>query len=160
MSKQTFEKHLNDEIKRLPSEQAPDRDLWLGIEKAISKPHSTKLSAAKMTYGLAASLVVMSFVAWFSFQSGKTVQGSELVAVLSEQHQAQKQALLVQYKNQTSATENWQQQISELDEAANAIKKALEEEPNNPALLKMLKHVYEQQMSLIERVHAPSWNQI
>jgi ribosomal protein S15P/S13E len=160
MSKQTFEQRLNDELKQLPVEKTPERDLWVGIEQAISKTPTNASNRFRAAYGLAASLMVVSLVAWFSFQSGKTIQGNELVAAMSAQHQQQKQALLVQYENQTSATKNWQEQIAELDEAANAIKKALEEEPNNPALLKMLKHVYEQQMSLIERVHAPSWNQI
>ena len=57
-------------------------------------------------------------------------------------------------------TDNWQKQIDELDEAAIAIKKALAEEPNNPALLKMLKNVYQQQMMIIERVHEPRWKRV
>lgn len=160
MNKQSFEHYLNEELKNLPQEQAPERDLWIGIERAISKPKAQAYTASKTFVGLAASFMVVSIVAWFSFQSGKSIQGYDLVTALSEQHQAQKQALLVQYRDQSSATENWQEQITELDQAAEAIKKALKEEPDNPALLNMLKHVYEQQMNLIERVHTPRWNQI
>ena len=63
-------------------------------------------------------------------------------------------------QGQATLTENWQQQLEELDEAAIAIKKALENEPNNVALLKMLKKVHQQQIMLIERVHAPAWKTI
>ena len=44
--------------------------------------------------------------------------------------------------------------------AADAIKAALENDPNNMALLRMLQSVYQQQIDLIERVHAPKWQQI
>ncbi|WP_346993140.1 hypothetical protein [Alteromonas gracilis] len=47
-----------------------------------------------------------------------------------------------------------------MDDAADAIKTALKEDPDNSALIKMLHHVYQQQIALIERVHAPKWQQI
>ncbi|AGH47072.1 hypothetical protein C427_4973 [Paraglaciecola psychrophila 170] len=48
----------------------------------------------------------------------------------------------------------------ELDDAADAIKTALENEPNNMALLKMLQSVHQQQINIIERVHSPKWSQL
>lgn len=165
---------LENRIKKLQLEKQPERDLWKGIEQAIQrKPvHSAHIKKAhsgnqtrffnkpKPLLAVAASLIVLTFVGWMSFESGKALQGENLVAALSEQHNAQKQSLLIRFKDQPAMTDNWQQQIDELDEAAIAIKKALSEEPNNPALLKMLKNVYEQQMMIIERVHEPRWKRV
>ena len=67
--------------------------------------------------------------------------------------------MLVRFQEQPALTHNWQEQLTELDEAADAIKAALENEPNNMALLKMLQSVHQQQINLIERVHSPKWQQ-
>ena len=165
---------LENRINKLDLEKQPERDLWKGIEQAIERTpvHSAKVNEVhsdiqtrffnkpKPLLAMAASLTVITFVGWMSFESGKALQGENLVAALSEQHNAQKQSLLIRFKDQPAVTDNWQQQIDELDEAAIAIKKALSEEPNNPALLKMLKNVYEQQMMIIERVHEPHWKRV
>jgi len=59
-----------------------------------------------------------------------------------------------------TSTDNWQQQVDDLGEAEKAIKDALQDSPNNSALLDMLKHVYQQGLAIIERVHAPTWQAI
>ena len=66
----------------------------------------------------------------------------------------------MQFEGKNALTNNWQQQLAELDSAAEAIKKALLNEPDNMALLKMLQSVHQQQINLIERVHSPKWSQI
>jgi hypothetical protein len=164
---------LDKRIKELTLDKMPERDLWKGIEQAIEfdeRHHKSSDSAKtgekhlflapKPMLALAASFLVLVAVGWTSFESGKSLQGASLVAAMTEQHNMQKQSLLIKFKDQPAITDNWQQQIEELDEAAQAIKKALAEEPNNPALLRMLKNVYEQQMAIIERVHEPRWNPI
>lgn len=72
----------------------------------------------------------------------------------------QKQSLLVQYQSQAALTDNWQVQLKELEDAEQAIKQTLENEPQNKALLSMLAQVYQQQLDLINKVHAPRWQQI
>ena len=134
----------------------PERDLWPGIERAILPVKSSN----NKYFAVAASLMLAVFIGYFSFESGKAAQGDALVAALSEQHQSQKQSLLVQYQDSPALTSNWNEQLDELDDAAAAIKAALKEDPNNPALIKMLRHVYSQQMQIIERVHKPTWSQI
>jgi hypothetical protein len=111
-------------------------------------------------FALAASVLVAMLVGYFSFQSGRLESGQDLVLQMSQQHSKHKDALLTSLDGQPATTQNWQQQLDELDQAAIAIKKALENEPNNSALLKMLQKVYQQQIMLIERVHAPAWQQI
>lgn len=160
MSKQALNEAISQALSNLDKEKAPDRDLWPGIEQAISRDHTPHIKHRSGLVAVAASIFVVSVVGWMGFVGGQQLQGKALVAAISQQHQDQKQTLLIRFKDQPSATQNWQQQLQELDEAADAVKKALEQEPNNPALLKMLSHVYEQQMTLIERVHAPAWSQI
>lgn len=72
----------------------------------------------------------------------------------------QKQSLLVQYQSQVALTDNWQVQLQELENAEQAIKQTLENEPKNKALLSMLAQVYQQQLDLINKVHAPRWQHI
>lgn len=158
MSSQT----LDEAIKGINKHALPERDLWTGIERAISQQEDagTNTKSIRPIYAIAASVSLLAFVAMFSYHSGKSISGQELVQQLSEQHLQQKQQLLVSLQGQATLTENWQQQLEELDEAAIAIKKALENEPNNVALLKMLKKVHQQQIMLIERVHAPAWKTI
>jgi len=57
-------------------------------------------------------------------------------------------------------TDNWQVQLQELEDAEQAIKQTLENEPKNKALLSMLAQVYQQQLDLINKVHAPRWQHI
>jgi len=161
-STETNENELQKQIEQLALEKQPERDLWKGIEQALEQTKHTDsdMRSRKPILAMAASFMLVAIVGWMSFESGKSLQGESLVAALAEQHDANKKALLLRVKDQQAATNNWQQQIDELDEAAQAIKKALQEEPNNPALLKMLKNVYEQQMAIIERVHEPRWNRV
>ena len=117
---------------------------------------------------MAASAMLVSVIWYFSpvFTNGETsgqqpkLAGYALVDALSEQQDEQMTTLLASYDSAPELSENWQAQLKELDDAAVVIKAALKDDPNNRALLKMLKHVYQQQITLIERVHAPKWQQI
>lgn len=163
MSKSNFEQTLVSQLADVNKEQQPERDLWPGIELALSSevedsPRSIK---GNKMYLAAATVAMFATIGWLSLsQQGLSVAGDDLVATLSTQHLEQKNALLVKFQDQPALTQNWQQQLTELDEAAGAIKIALENEPNNMALLKMLQSVHQQQINLIERVHAPKWSQI
>ena len=48
----------------------------------------------------------------------------------------------------------------ELEEAEYASKEALKNEPQNQALLTMLAQIYQQQLGLIKKGHAPRWQSI
>ena len=167
MKANNFDDELKKQLDALPQERQPERDLWRGIELGPESDTSHTPSAAPTKwYAVAASVALVACISWYSVNQTGTPDGSNvlegeaLVAALSNQHEQQKQALLVRYDGQNALTENWQQQLKELDDAAGAIKAALEEDPNNAALLRMLQNVYQQQIVLIERVHAPKWQQI
>ncbi|MFA3792720.1 hypothetical protein AB6T38_16560 [Aliiglaciecola sp. SL4] len=168
MNKRDFDKDLRVQIDALSNEKQPERDLWAGIEIALAeeaapneqnKKNNTE-SSFKMI-AIAASFALVCVLSWFSLQPAtEQITGQDLVAALSSQHKAQKDALLVKFQDQPALTENWQKQLTELDEAADAIKAALKHDSNNIALLKMLQNVHQQQIDLIERVHSPKWRQI
>jgi hypothetical protein len=161
MHNEHFDTHLKQQLAGLARDKQPDRDLWQGVELSLANDVSSKPPVTAKYYLLAASFAVFAVLGWLSLsQPSNPLSGEDLVAVLSEQHQQQKNALLVKFKDQPALTQNWQQQLTELDEAAGAIKAALENEPNNMALLKMLQNVHQQQINLIERVHSSKWSQI
>lgn len=160
MSKTNFEQTLAKQLADLNKQQQPDRNLWPGIELALSS-EATELPSSvvgKKMYLVAATVAMFGLIGWLSVnQQPMSLTGDDLVASLSEQHLVQKNALLVRFQDQPALTQNWQNQLTELDDAANAIKTALKNEPNNMALLKMLQNVHQQQINLIERVHSPKW---
>lgn len=161
MNDSDFDTLLKQQIDQLPRQKQPQRDLFQGIELALADDTPSKSPVTAKLYLLAASFAVFGLLGWLSInQQTNMLSGEDLVTALSEQHQQQKHALLVRLKDQPALTQNWQQQLTELDEAAGAIKTALENEPNNMALLKMLQSVHQQQINLIERVHSAKWSQI
>ncbi|MEW9798508.1 hypothetical protein [Alteromonas sp. CYL-A6] len=168
MTAKKFDDELNDKLNALPEEKQPERDLWRGIELAIEHEQAhagTARQSSRPWLAVAASVALVATISWFGWQQsaqqrGGQLTGEALVMALSQQHEQQKQALLVEYTNTPAVAENWQQQLDELDDAADAIKAALEQDPDNTALLRMLQNVYQQQIALIERVHAPKWQQI
>ena len=163
MSNTKFEQTLVNQLSDVKKEQQPQRDLWPGIELALSReaPDSTSVVVGRKMYLVAATVAMFGLIGWLSInQQLVSFTGDDLVASLSAQHLDQKNALLVRFQDQPALTQNWQHQLTELDDAADAIKTALENEPNNMALLKMLQSVHQQQINLIERVHSPKWSQI
>ncbi|GLS28243.1 hypothetical protein [Marinibactrum halimedae] len=82
---------------------------------------------------------------------------ADVAATLRQQHTEYKRQLLSYVQSQTALTTDWQTQLKDLEEAATAIEKALQDQPNNVTLLNMLQQVHHQQLELIERVHQPTW---
>ena len=165
MRNNEFEQQLRAQIDALDKEKRPERDLWSGIDIALSKEEQTQQQHSNgkkvRLFAVAASLAFVGILSWFGLQhSAPKFDGQELVAALSSQHLQQKNALLVKFQDQPALTKNWKKQLEELDEAAAAIKAALEQDANNMALLKMLQNVHQQQINLIERVHSSKWQQI
>jgi hypothetical protein len=160
MNKTNFEIALVSQLAELNKVQQPDRDLWPGIELALLCESSEPLMvvSGKKMYAIAATVAIFGLIGWLSVnQYPVSLTGDELVASLSAQHLDQKNALLIRFQDQPALTQNWQEQLTELDYAAVAIKMALRNESNNMALLKMLRHVHQQQINLIERVHSSKW---
>lgn len=180
MSKQDFEQHLREQIEHVPDSIQPEKDLWSGIDIALTmraagaeqvSPSKTQVSTrsnvisadffgSPKVYALAASFFAVAAISWNLTQTPQVTDASLLVEAMTQQHSAQKDALLVSVAETQPLTQDWQQQLNDLEAAALAIRTALEKEPDNVALLKMLQQVHQQQIDLIERVHSPQWNRI
>ncbi len=162
-----FDDKLAQHISGISKEKQPERDLWRGIELGITSQQddaSSSTVTAKQWMAIAASVclvTVLWFAAPFAFKADESrSDGYALIDAMSMQQQQQVNSLLASYESTTALTEDWQEQLKELDDAADVIKAALKDDPDNSALIKMLHHVYQQQIALIERVHAPKWQQI
>jgi hypothetical protein len=173
MNKANFDQDLSNQLESLNKDKQPERDLWQGIELALTQDEAGQTESKNKNknknknmdgnklYLLAATVAVFGFVGWLSMgQNSMSLTGDDLVAALSHQHHQQKNALLVKFQDFPALTVNWQEQVEELDQAAEAIKTALQNQPNNMALLKMLQSVHQQQIDLIERVHSSKWSKI
>ncbi|WP_244951705.1 hypothetical protein [Pseudoalteromonas luteoviolacea] len=168
MTKSNFDEFLAKglEQKNNPEQMPePQKSLWPGVEKAInSAPHSSIDSESRVTRSgawrnfsaIAASTLIGMCAVYFSMKPSE----QNPVVQMSAYFEQQKQTLLVQYGSQPALTNDWQVQLQELEQAEQAIKTALENDPENAALLQMLAQVYQQQLDLINRVHQPRWQQI
>jgi hypothetical protein len=170
MTMSNFDEQLSKHIAELSKEKQPERDLFRGIELGIEAQRKSDEKvqgqgvSANQWLAIAASVCLVT-VLWlsapFAFKPDESMNDNyALVDAMSSQQQQQVSSLLASYQSTPALTEDWQQQLKELDDAADAIKTALKEDPDNSALIKMLHHVYQQQIALIERVHAPKWQQI
>ncbi len=163
-----FDDKLKAALEQLDKEKAPERDLWTGVAHSINEPASRHATKPKpyVYPAVAASIVLFTAVLLGSRPDTvpeatlNAMQGNTLVQSISAQHEEQKSLLLTRFSQQPAVTDDWQQQLNELDDAATAVKRALAEDPDNTALLGMLQHIYQQQLLLIERVHAPRWQHI
>jgi hypothetical protein len=166
MNDAQFDQLLKQQIDELPSEIKPERDLWAGIDHAIEqKQDKGRFNIPKLS-AMAAGLAVLGLTGYLTFnqmelpQAHSAGDGLQYVTLMTESFEQRKQALLVKYEDTQPATDNWRQQLKELDEAAVAIKKVLDEDPTNAQLIKMLQQTYQQQLDLIKAVNHNPWQTI
>ena len=159
MSKANFDDYLSESLTHLNKDIAPQKELWNGVERAIITNNAPGKSH-RPTWVKLSAIAACSTAALVSAALFFTTPQANTALAMSEFFTEQKQSLLVQYKTQTALTNNWQVQLQELEDAEKAIKQTLENEPHNKALLSMLAQVYQQQLDLINKVHAPRWQQI
>jgi negative regulator of sigma E activity len=151
-----FDTKLQTQLSQLQKDKSPERDLWAGIEVAItarkhrSTPWTTPLTA------VAASIAVclLGILLVNQMRSSSSTE-SNVVAQLDALHQQEMSALKVAFQKTPSLTNNWSEQLRDMDKAAEAIKAALKHDPQNLTLLKMLNDVYQRQIDLLKTVHEP-----
>lgn len=160
MNKPDFEQFLTQSLNEKEHELEPEKNLWPGIERAITNKPEVSVEPEKNTWSKLAAIAACTVAALLTVQLVMQTSQTNSAMAMSDFFTKQKQSLLVQYQDSPAVTDNWQQQLDELEEAESAIKQALENEPNNSALLSMLAQVYQQQLDLINKVHAPKWQTI
>ncbi len=170
MNNQKRTNNLDDLVKSLPKELEPSRDLWSGIEQAIAKqpqehqPEKLMGTNFYVTWGKAAAAILpIALVAGLVINnqmSSGTLQEAPWLTPLTASYDIQKTQLLKRVSGQPQITSNWQTTMADLEKAERSLKKALEYQPEDPALMKMLNNVYKQQLELISKSHKPKYQQI
>lgn len=166
MNDVNLEKQLQQQLAQLPTGLEPSRDLWAGIDHAIEMQQQRRRPRGiyQRLSAVAAGVGLTGLTVWLSLTVNviPSDEGSnwQHVTLMSELFEQQKQTLLVKYADRQASADNWRSQLAELDDAAEAIKKVLDEDPANAQLLKMLQQVYQQQLDLIHAVNKNPWQQI
>ena len=162
MKQNDLDKMLEDAVAQIPTEIEPKKELWSGIENAIERSpgHSHKKSAIWQQVTALAACMCLGLLSYQVFFDSNKSQYEAGLSAMTQTFKEEKQALLVKYSDQKALADNWQVQLAELEKAEKAIKLALENEPENATLLRMLSQVYQQQLDLINKVHKPSWQRI
>lgn len=163
------EKVLQQQIDALPKEIQPERDLWLGIEKAIGQqPNARPIANKKMPLAWAASVVAAVLLTWYSTEFSQPINEPNGAATLNvvaqmQQHFEQQKSFMLTSFGQPSLNElspEMQDQLAQLESAQRAIEKALAEDPNNTDLINLLRWIQQQELDLIERLFSPQWQTI
>ena len=153
---------LQEAIDSMARDVKPERDLWPGIAHVINTPQR---SDWHRSVALAASVVlIFGMSLYFSTRQTTGVlpnsQLEEYIGVLQYEHQQNKQALLVQYKDQEAFYPDWNVQMKDLEQAEQVIFQALREDPENLELLKILRQVQAKEIELIDAAFGPRLNTI
>ncbi|SFR36478.1 hypothetical protein SAMN04488070_0068 [Pseudidiomarina maritima] len=141
-------------------EVTPPRDLWRGIEASISRGQVT-LKRQSHHYWLwftsaAASLFVVAGITLsLSMNSGSNAvngQQLELLTMVNQQHQQQRQILLTNFEDaglQPSFSE-LQAELDQLRSAAVQVTEQLRLDPDNSELWQFLQWLHQQELDLLK----------
>lgn len=159
MNNRNAERRLQDALEALPREVLPRRDLWPGIEHALLM-NERRAPAWHRHGALAASvLLVVALSLYFgTLQSERQLPNSvveQFLATLQDEHELNKQMLLVRYEDQEPYYQDWKQQLLELEQAEAVIFEALRDDPQNPELIEILRSVQQKQLKLIDKAFDP-----
>ncbi len=160
----TLDELLADE-RQCPEEMSPSKDLWPGIERAINQEQQKRPKGLSINSKIALSSAASVLAAVLLIKGADLVPSQEPalnsgIAALVETYEQEKQQMLVRYEGQDALVNDWRQQLKDMEEAAKSLSSALEKDPDNAVLIRMLGNVYQQQLDLINKVHAPQWQQI
>ena len=161
------EQDLQVKIDELPQEMSPERDLWIGIEKAIQ--HKTQESANRRGKNIivpvawAASVCLAVLMTWGSMTPTEdSMQTLSVASVLKEDFAQQRQTLLVSFgaPDISKLSPEMQAELNKLASARKSIEKALTDDPENADLLNLLRWTQQQELDFIEKLYSPQWQSI
>jgi hypothetical protein len=164
------EQDLRDAVEKLPQEMTPERDLWSGIEKAISQnAQTTSLEnnqkiQAFMPMAWAASVVAAVLLTWVTL--GPTPDSGEqplnLVVEMQQDFEQQKKTMLVSFgaPDVKELPAAMQSELTKLSSAQQTISQALVDDPNNSDLLNLLRWTQKQELDLLKQLYSPQWQTI
>lgn len=154
------ETDLRWQLRQLPREMEPTRDLWPGIEAAIGRQRPARRSSWRNlgSLAMAASLVLAAGLFW------KTRPGTDaglappdpsavVVATESRAITEEYQAALRQYDGAPIAAP-MRTSLGELDRSLAQIQQAIERDPDSVFLLQQLRKTYSRRLALTQRAIA------
>jgi len=168
MNKIISDQALASQIDKLPKEMQPERDLWLGIERAIQKKSQQSTienNQHNVPMVWAASLIAAVLVTWLylsptpqlvtPLMAKNEATAMQLVHSMQTNFQQQKHAMLVSYgqPDMTNLPIKMQNQLTELAQARKAIEKALANDGNNIDLLNLLRFTQQQELNLLQQLY-------
>lgn len=179
-SEQLQDEQLLQAVNKLPAQLTPERDLWQGIERAIStKTQDSPLVVNNLTVtnqakvislfnnktslAWAASIVIAVLFTWTSIELPQNSETKiDLVASMQLNFEQQKKTMLVSLgqPNLNKLSVNMQAQFTQLTSAQNTVKKALVQDPNNADLLNLLRWTQQQELDLLKQLYRPKWQSI
>jgi hypothetical protein len=164
------EQDLRYAVDKLPQEITPERDLWSGIEKAISQnsqtvsPSQQTKTKVFMPTAWAASVVAAILLTWVTLGPSQVDGESsiDLVSAMQQDFKQQKRTMLVNFgtpdiKKLPAAM---QMELTKLTSAQTTISKALADDPNNSDLLNLLRWTQKQELDLLKQLYSPQWQTI
>jgi len=153
-----FDDALQSAISKLKKDRLPQRDLWTGIEMALLKDNRRRTP----WIAIAASLLVCVIAVSWWLRPHRTDDSAAVhvnyAEQLTAQHRNTMAALQAAYRNTPAVTTNWMDQLNAMERASESVRQALQNDPDNVALLKMLNDVYQQEIDLLRKVHEPLRN--
>lgn len=174
LEKVVSDKTLAVLVKKLPNEMTPERDLWPGIERAISqKIQENQVGQQRNIFvsgAWAASIALVVLLSWFTFspeikdnsgaalvnaQGDSGITQGQLVNFMQQSFKQQKQTLLASYGQPTTdkLPVAMQQELKQLADARASIKKALLTDENNVDLLNLLDFTQQQELKLLQQLY-------
>jgi len=179
LDKVDTEERLTASITALPEEMTPERDLWSGIERAISikqqepnqnRKYNTQTGNVRkvsfMPVAWAASISLAVFISWGAFTPifkketdisivKQPFFHEDLVDFMEQSFVEQKQTMLVSFSqaNVTHFSVEMQDELTKLANARKAIRKALLADNTNADLLNLLDFTQQQELKLLEQLY-------
>jgi hypothetical protein len=156
-SHQLSDAELRLQLRGLPKEREPERDLWSGIQASIQNAPVRKNRRALSSFAMAASLAFIAAIALPLFLSQPSDDTNSLKAqVVSNEVKAmdtEYQAALKEFSTIELAPE-LKTQLQLLDDSANKLRQALNQSPQSTYLIPMLRRIYLQRLQLTQRAIA------
>lgn len=143
---------LRWQLRQLPREIDPPRDLWPGIADRLQRPAAPRRRPWFAAFAVAASLCVAAGLAWQLRQPATPAPGfrAELVQREAEALTREYQAALDQFQG-APMPEPLAPALATLDRSAADIREAIASDPEAVFLLDQLRRTYSRRLSLTQQ---------
>jgi hypothetical protein len=158
---------LRWQLRQLPREMDPARDLWPGIAARLEAPAARRRTRLAWTGGLAlAASLLVAIVGWrlasapAANSPEPVVAGSQATDPAEHVVQAEERAITLEYRATLAGYEQLQMPaeiqpgLDALDASARDIRSALAADPDSPRLLQQLQRTYSRRLELTHRAVA------